>query len=138
MPYLKDFNIGVCVVLLCIFIYLLHINIISDTRNKKKLNKILSHKEIVLPEISVQEKLLVESIIEDYWKKRSMNKSNYAKIMTDVKSGISRGVIAGAIVGGGVNGAIAGAIVYGTISGISKAYTLQFGRSHYLITNKQT
>ena len=135
---IKKFNIGLSVVLLFIFIYLLYANIIQDIQDKKILDEIVCHKEVDLPKIRGVDKLIIESVVEEYWKKRSMNKSNCAKIWNDVKTGVVRGALGGAIVGGGWSGAASGAIVFGTMSGLSRSYHLKYGKSSFLRDHKHT
>lgn len=135
---LSKINIGLSVVLFFIFLFLLYANIMKDIEDEKTLDKILCHKEVDLPKIREVDKLIIESVIEEYWRKRSMNKSKCAKIWGDVKAGIVRGALGGAIMGGGWGGAASGAIVFGTMSGLSKAYHLTYGKPFFLINNKHT
>ena len=135
---LEKINVGLSVVLFFIFLFLLYANIMKDIEDKEILDKIVCHKEVDLPKIRGVDKLIIESVIEEYWRKRSMNKSNCAKIWGDVKTGIVRGALGGAIVGGGWSGAASGALVFGTMSGLSKAYNLTYGKSHFLREYKHT
>lgn len=132
------FNVGLSVVLFFIFIFLLYKNLIQDAQDGKALDKILCHKEVDLPNIRGVDKLVIESVIEEYWKKRSMNKSNCAKIWNDMRTGFVRGALGGAIVGGDWGGSASGAIVFSAISGLSKAYHLAYGKSSFLMDNKHT
>jgi hypothetical protein len=116
------FNIGLGIALFLIFIYLVQCNITQDIMDEKKLDTIVCHKDVELPPMKDIDKLAIESIIEDYWKKRSMNKSNCAKIWGDMKMGIIRGVLGGILIGGGIDGAISGAIMLGGMSGLFRAY----------------
>jgi hypothetical protein len=134
----KQFNISACIILFFIFIYLLHGNDAYDNMDKKQLNTIICHKEVDLPDIDITDRLVIESVIEKYNKKRAMNKSNRARILESIKSGIIRGVIGGAIVGKGFEGAASGAVVFGAISGISTAYSLIYDRSSFLNEKKHT
>jgi hypothetical protein len=135
---LETFNVGLSVALFFVFIFLLHANIIQDAQDEKKLDKIVCHKEVDLPKIRGMDKLVIESVIEEYWKKRSMNKSNCAKIWNDMRTGFVRGALGGAIVGGGWGGSASGAIVFSTLSGLSRAYNLTYGKSSFLRDNKHT
>ncbi len=135
---LDTLNIGFLVVIVCIFIYLLHSNILQDISDNNTLDSIQCHKEVDIPEIKNMDKLVVESIIEEYLKKRAMNKSNYDRIWGDVISGGVKGALSGAIIGGTLISAIEGVIVYGTISGTHKAYTLLYGKDKFLSPHKHT
>lgn len=136
----ENFNTGLFIALFMAFIYLVYVNITIDTDNSQKLDNIVCHKEIehALPKIKDVDKLIIESVISEYWRKRNMNKSNCAKIWKEVKSGIVRGALGGAIVGSGLSGAASGAVVFGTLGGLSKAYALSYGKMEYLRDHKHT
>lgn len=135
---LKNFNVGLSVALFFVFIFLLHANIVQDLDDEKTLDKIVCHKEVDLPKIRGVDKLVIESVIAEYWKKRSMNKSNCAKIWNEMRTGFVRGALGGAIVGEGWGGAASGAIVFGTMSGLFKAYNLTYGKASFLRDHKHT
>lgn len=135
---LETINKGVCICLLIVFIFLLYLNYIQDLDDEKMLDGIVCHKEVDIPSIKMNDKLIVESIIEEYNKKKTMNTSNCARVIGDVKLGISKGIISGVIVSGGIGGAAVGAIVYGSISGISTAYNLIYHKQKYLKYNKHS
>jgi hypothetical protein len=116
----------------------LYTNILQDIQDEKNLDKIVCHKEVDLPKIKGVDKLVIESVVEEYWKKRSMNKSNCAKIWNDIRTGFVRGALGGAIVGGGWEGSASGAIVFGTMSGLSRAYHLVYGKPSFLKDHKHT
>lgn len=132
------FNIGFSVALLFIFIFLLYLNIVKDLQDKKTLDDIICHKEVDLPNIRNMDKLVIESVIEEYWKKRSMNKSNCAKIWNDIRTGFMRGALGGVIVGKGYAGVVSGAFVFGALSGLSRSYHLTYGKSSFMMDYKHT
>jgi hypothetical protein len=134
----KKINISLCIVLFFIFMFLLYKNTVRDIEDSKNLGTILCHKEVKLPHINTIDKLIIESVIEDYWKKRSMNKSNCYIIWDDIKHGFVRGALGGAIIGGSISGAASGAIVFGSISGLFKAYNLTYSQQKYLMDYKHT
>jgi hypothetical protein len=131
-------NTGLGIILILIFIYLVQYNIKQDMMDKKELDTIVCHKDVQLPPMKDIDKLAIESIIEDYWKKRSMNKSNCAKIWGEMKTGITRGALGGILIGGGLDGAISGAIMLGGMSGLFRAYNLTYGKSPFLNPGKHT
>lgn len=131
-------DIGICIVLMFIFMHLMQLNIVLDRENVHELNNIPSHKEIQLPVISTTSRLVIESVISDYNKKRNMNKSNCAKIMSNIRTGAIRGAIGGAIMGGGLQGALSSAFVFGSLGGIMNAYNLAYSERSYLLNNKHT
>jgi hypothetical protein len=135
---IEKFNIGLNVSLFFVFIFLLYANIIQDMQNKNKLNTIVCHKEVNLPKIRDADKLIIESVIEKYWKKRSMNKSNCVKIWNDMKFGFIRGALGGAIIGRDWEGTVSGAVVFSAISGLSKAYSLNYNKPSFLKDRKHT
>lgn len=132
MNNFKDFDISICVILLILFMYLIHLNASIDNCKLAKLDNIVYHKNFDLPKIKPSERLVIESVIEDYLKKRKMNKSNCSKIWNNVKNGAMRGALGGAIVGSGISGAAAGAVIFGAIGGLNKAYNLTNNTSFYL------
>ncbi len=134
----NNINKSICLVLVIIFLYLVYCNFIEDTNDKKTLSNIICHKEVKLPDIDEEDRLVMESVIEDYWKKRSMNKSNCSKILGEIKGGAIRGALGGALVGEGLTGAVSGAIVFGLMSGVLKAYNLKYGQRSFLHEDKHT
>ena len=135
---LKKINIGLCVVLFFIFIYLLYLATTQDTEDKKILDDMVCHKEVVLPEIYKTDELIIESVIEKYLKKKHMNKSNSSKIWIALKQGAFRGALGGFILSKGLGGALSGAVVFSALSGIPTAYNIVYGKPHVLSTCKHT
>lgn len=124
----KDINVTVALVLFIVFLYLMQKNMECDERNKAALKAMPCHKEVDIV-VDDDERLKIESVIEDYWKKRAMNKSKCSKVMNSIQTGMIRGALGGAIVGGGMHGAVSGAVVFGSMSGIMKAYNLAYSKS---------
>lgn len=135
---LSNINVGMSIVLFFIFMFLLHANIMKDIEYARKLDKIVCHKEVDIPKIRGVDKLVIESVIEEYWKKRSMNKSKCSRIWRDLKTGFIRGALSGFITGGGVSGAASGAVVFGMLSGLTQAYHSTYSKPSYLNSNKHT
>jgi len=133
-----DLNYSLCLVLLLIFIYTSYENYQEDSRNRIKLKSIISHKNVELPKIEQTDRLIIESVIEDYWRKRSLNKSNCKKIINSILDGMFRGAMGGLILGRDVKGAANGAIVFGAISGVFKAYNIIHKGDRFLLMNKHT
>ena len=134
----RPLNFGVMVALTLIFLVLLYKNMEIDKKNDAHLGQMVCHKEVKLPSIHDTDVLIIESVIEKYWKKCNMNKSNTAKIWGDIKMGAARGVLGGAIVGSGPVGALTSAVVFGTLSGVSRAYSLTYGSMSFLNVKKHT
>lgn len=109
--------------------------------NMSILHQIKSHKEVnkkytSMPEM---ERLKIEAVIEEYWMKRSMNKSKCSKIWTEVRRGVMRGAIGGLVMGGGsAGGVVSGAVIFGAINGVLKGYDLLNSGPTYLLNSKQT
>lgn len=135
---LEGVNVKLTVVLIIIFIYLLGVNFSIDRRNSKELSNIVSHKEIKLPEAGEIERLKVENIIDNYYKKKSMNKSKSASVLSEVKKGALRGALGGALLGGDLESTIISSIVYGMISGVFKAYNQAYPSTDFINGNKPT
>jgi hypothetical protein len=131
-------NMGLLVVLIFMFIILLYFTILQDIEDGKTLDSIVCHKEINIPDIKCIDILVIESVIENYRKKRAMNKSGYAKVWGDVKNGFIRGAFGGMILGNGIEGAIPGSIVFGLLSGLLKAHSIVYGESSFLNLKKHT
>lgn len=135
----KDcFNYSLFIIILILFIFIFYENYQCDKYNKKELKKIISHKNVELPEISNTERLITESIIENYWKKRSLNKSNSMKIWNSIKSGAFRGAMGGLILGNTTESALQGALVFGTLSGLFKGYNMMYESTIFMLNDKQT
>lgn len=136
----KAINIVPFIILIIIFIYLLCLNLEIDKSNDIKLNNIVCHKEVerTLPVISETERLVIESVISDYWKKRKMNKSNMSKIINSIENGAMRGALGGIILGGGIYGAATSGLVFGTMGGLLTSYNLTYGSTKYLNNIKHT
>jgi hypothetical protein len=131
--------VGGCILLLLIFIYLLYVNEQIDKNNAAVLEKITSHKEVTLPRMSNLDKLMIESVVEEYYKKREMNKSHYTKIWSSLKTGIVRGGLGSAIMGNDAPTVLATSAVYGALSGIFKAYDLSTDNTKTFVNKyKQT
>jgi hypothetical protein len=135
---INQLNTGVIILLIIIFVFLLYKNIKQDIDDEERLSNIICHKEVNVPKIKEIDILVIESIIEEYNKKKAMNISNYASIWSDTKKGIFRGVLGGVIIGGGMEGIIISAITFGTLSGFSKAYDLKYGYTVVLNDYKHT
>jgi hypothetical protein len=131
-------NISVTVILVIVLIYLVYINHLQDIIDVKNLNNIKCHKEMALPRINRCDKLVIESVIEDYWKKRSMNKSNVSRIINNIRVGVMRGFISGVIIGNSFESITVGALVFGLVSGISTAHNLSQKTSLFMLKNKPT
>ncbi len=129
---------GFLLITLFVFIFLLQKNWEIDKKNTQELEKMTCHKEVNLPQVSEKNILIVESIIEQYWKKRSMNKSNTSKIWGDVKMGVTRGILGGVLIGGTPASIGTSAFIFGTLSGVLRAYGLAYGRRVYLHGHKHT
>jgi len=136
----KNINIILFIVLFIVFIYLLCLNSEIDKSNDIELNNIVCHKEVekTLPVISNTDRLMLESVISEYWKKRKMNKSNMSKIFNSIENGAMRGVLGGAVLGGGIYGAVTSGIVFGTMGGLLTSYNLTYGKTVYLNNIKHT
>tara|TARA_Y100000389_G_C17244324_1_gene404794 strand:- start:85 stop:504 length:420 start_codon:yes stop_codon:yes gene_type:complete len=133
---LKDINVTLIVVLIIIFIYLLSVNFSIDRKNRKELNNIVSHKEIILPNTGEIERLKIENIIDNYHKKKSMNKSKYSSVLSEIKKGAVRGALGGALLGGDLESTVISSIIYGMISGVFKAYNQVYPSINSINGNK--
>ena len=131
-------NVGLLCILMIILIYQLFVVSMLDHANNHELKKTICHKEIKLPEISRNDRLIIESIISEYLKKRKMNKSIRIKTCEEFKLGMIRGAIGGLILGGSLEGAVIGAVVFGTMGGLFKTYSIIFKPSLFLQDDKHT
>ena len=132
------FNYGLFVAILIMFIFISYKNYNLDINNRNELQKIISHKNVELPKMQETERLMIESVIENYWKKRTLNKSNSRKIWNSIKSGAFRGAMGGLVLGNTTTSALQGAIVFGTISGLFRGYNIMYEDSVFMLKDKQT
>ena len=136
---LNELNIGYVLTVLIILLYLIWVNNKVDQENKIILLSL--YKPTVNEEISLKERAKIEMVIEEYWKKRSMNKSNCKKIFDDIKNGAVRGCISGIVMGSTPTGILSNAITVGTVSGTIKAFNLRnnsINSSRFLIPDRFT
>lgn len=133
-----NINTSLLAVLICIMVVLIYMNIQQDILDEKTLNSIECHKDIEIPEIKNIDKLVIESVIENYWSKRTMNRSNRIRIYDEIMNGSIKGAIGGAIIGGSALIALEGAVVHGAISGAAKAYNLLYKKTPFINDNKHT
>ena len=133
-----DENVFLAICIIIIYLYICNMSI--DNNSKRELSNTVCHKEVKdrLPEIDKTDRLIIESVIYDYQKKRSMNKSNCSRIIDSIKKGAFRGAIGGAIVGNGINGSLTGALVFGTINGLMRSYELSHNKNIFLMNTKDT
>ena len=133
--------------MLIILMYLTVLNTEIDEQNRKELENEPSHKEIPIEPPTLEEKLKMESVIEQYIKNRNKNKSNCAKMKEEVSSSLFRGIVAGVLLSGGltdgnvnkiVSGAAAGGVVFGTLGGIISGYNLSSRSMKYVAPHKHT
>ena len=92
----------------------------------------MCHKELPVRHVTTDDRLKVESILDNYMIRRDKNKSKSSNVLYEFRNGAVRGIIGAALLGGGINEITAGALVYGTISGFSKAYTQKYTSDTYL------
>lgn len=131
MDKLKNINVGLLLIVMLLLAYYTYKVIELDNLNRSVINNTISHQEVDLPDIPQESRLVIEQVIEEYWTKRSMNKSKCANVLTNIKIGTMRGALAGAVLGGGTSGIASGAIVYGALSGLASAYkTIHGGRAY--------
>lgn len=71
-----------------------------------------------VPTLDDHQQSVINKMIDNYFKRRSLNKSKYKKMISAAKDGIFHGAIGGCITGGPA-GAIPGAIVYGVMGAVS-------------------
>ena len=133
-----DIDTGLCIISILLLIYLIYINISIDISNYELLDKITSHKEVKNIKTDKKNILKIESIIENYRKKRHMNKSNVLEISKNIIEGLFKGVLGGMFAGSGVVASIKSGIIYSTISGLSTSYTLLHNKNTYMNIMKQT
>ena len=135
----QDINIGALVAVFMVFVYLFVENMRIDNDNYLRLEHIPSHKEVPVPDISDADRLVIEKVMNDYWEKRKMNKSNCSRISTSIKDGVLAGAVSGAVLGSGITPILTSSIISGSISGLLKSYSLRSGTgTKYLIQSKPT
>ena len=138
MPTSKNMQTAVMIISVLYFAYLIQYNMELDADNYMRLSGQVSHKQVIVPNITFEERIKIESVIEDYKKKKTMNKSNINRIVTGIRDGMIRGALGGAFMGKSVEGSILGAIVFGSMGGIMKAHSLVHDHPYYLYPEKFT
>lgn len=133
-----DIDTGLCIISILLLIYLIYININIDISNYELLDKITSHKEVKNIKTDNKNILKIESIIENYRKKRHMNKSNVLEISKNIIEGLCKGVLGGLFAGSSIAASIKSGIIYSTIAGLSTSYTLLNNKNTYMNIMKQT
>lgn len=125
MPRLSEINILTSIPVVLILLFLLYENVRQDYKDRYYIQTTICHKKVQIPIITQEERLKIETVLDDYIKRRDKNISKLYKIFSELYVGAMRGVLGAAMLGGGINEMAAGAIVYGTISGFSRAYSQQ-------------
>jgi hypothetical protein len=133
-----DTSHAIMLIAVMYFAYLIGCNRQIDIDNYARLKGQISHKEVIVPEISFEERIKIESVMADYKRKKNMNKSNVDRIMLGVRDGIVRGALGGAFMGKSVTGSFMGAVVFGAMGGIMKANGLIKEDKPYLHPGKFT
>jgi len=106
-----------CLAIVVIIMIGLIVDAIScDNRNKTELRDNVNLWDI--PDFDQYQQDRINKMIDNYFRRRSLNKSSYKKIIKSAREGIFRGAIGGCITNGPA-GMIPGAIVYGVMSAVS-------------------
>lgn len=133
---LKDIAMSIYIPVMLILLYLLYANVEEDIKNSSILDSSICHKEVRTSPISQEDRLRLELLIDNYLQKKDMNDSRCYNIWNELKTGAVRGALGAVILGGGAGEALTGSIVYGTISGLAKAYSLQYTPKMHLNSKK--
>ena len=97
--------------------------IVDATIDDRKCAHELKHNRAVwrVPDINEYQQVRINMMIDNYFRRRSLNKSSYKKIMVSAREGAIRGAVGGCITGGPA-GIIPGAIVYGVLGAASTGF----------------
>ena len=97
--------------------------VIDAVIDDRKCASELKHNQAVwrVPDISEYQQVRINMMIDNYFRRRSLNKSSYKKIIVSAKEGAVRGAIGGCITGG-PTGIIPGAIIYGVLGAASTGF----------------
>lgn len=128
---------SVAIVLLIILIYLTSYSYREDYIHQLKLNQIPCHREIPenVQHISIKDRLAIERIIEQYMKKRKMNKSHCKKIISSIRDGMIRGALGGLVMAGS-EGVVSGAVVFGLLNGVMTGWSFRVHDNSFMLDHK--
>lgn len=105
--------LSICVVLL---LFLIYDSIKNDKMHEYKLNHDNSLWEI--SELSKPEQIAVNKMIDNYFTRKSLNKSRYKRLIHSARGGAIRGAVGGCIMSG-PSGIIPGAILYSILGAVN-------------------
>lgn len=120
-------------ILIVILIYIIALNIQLDNIDKETISRIPCHKNTILPPISDETVLMIESVIENYGNKRRINKSRYLKIKESIKLGFLTGLISSSILGNIFPYNLLSGISIGLASGIVIGYNESLDNKAYFL-----
>ena len=126
-----------CVIITIMFIYFTHICIVMDTNDIQTLTRITHYNDVKLQPLSQSATLQIENVIENYRKKRQLNKSRFIKVLESMQTGFTRGCLSTIVMGGNVQNSIISGLTMGMASATASAYTNSHpAYSKYLMANK--
>jgi len=132
---------AVKIVLLVLFIYILNCSIQRDIENKEQLARdpyTAIDKKKTFADLPLNERLKIESVVDDYFTKRKMNKSHCSKIKKAIFDGVVRGSVGGLIINATIGNIINGATTFGVVNGLMKMYTLHHSPNSFIIQDSFT
>jgi hypothetical protein len=137
---LSAINVYVVSFMVLILLCFVYVHKLIDNSNKLQLQQEVCHKEVKsqLPSVDDSQTLAIENIVENYIKKRSMNKSNISKIWNGMMYGAIFGLASSAIVSPKMPDILASSIVSGIIGGINISYRLLYVKKGWLSDSKPT
>lgn len=140
MDKYSNLRTGLLIAMVLYLVYLYYTNKIIDDENMRVLHNTRCHKDngMNISSIRADDRLKIESVIENYWLNRAKNKSNCSRIWSDTKRGFVRGAMGGAVMGGDLYSALISGVSFGVMSGIMTAHGITFMREKYLIPLKHT
>lgn len=132
---------AVRIILLILFLYLFLCSIENDKANKTKLENdpytIIDTKK-TFDSLPLEERIKIESVIDNYFTKRNMNKSQCSKIKKSMIEGFTRGALGGLIINASLGNIANSAITFSVMNGIMKLFTLNNPSNTFILQNSFT
>lgn len=127
--------------LLILFSYLLLCSIENDKVNKKTLENdpytTLDTKK-TFDNLPLEDRIKIESVVDNYFTKRKMNKSQCSKIKKTMFEGFARGALGGLIINATPGNIANSAITFGVMNGLMVLFRLNSPSNAFILQNSFT
>ena len=132
---------GVRIMLLILFSYLLVCSIENDKVNKKSLeNEPYTHLDSkkTFDNLPLEERIKIESVINNYLSKRKMNKSQCSKLKKTMLEGFVRGALGGLVINAAPLNIANSAITFSVMNALMKLFNLNNPSNSFILQGSFT